>query len=51
VEIFLVIMAGATVAGIPGMIAAVPTYTVLRVLAGEFLAEFRIVKKLTDKLQ
>jgi predicted PurR-regulated permease PerM len=49
-EIFLVILAGATVAGIPGMIAAVPTYTVLRVLAGEFLAEFRIVKKLTDKL-
>ena len=50
-EIFLVIMAGATVAGIPGMIAAVPTYTVLRVLAGEFLTEFRIVKKLTDKLK
>ena len=50
-EIFIVILAGATVTGIPGMIAAVPAYTVLRVLAGEFLAEFRIVKKLTDKLK
>ena len=30
-EIFIVIFAGATLAGIPGMIAAIPTYTVLRV--------------------
>lgn len=49
-EIFLVILAGATVAGIPGMIVAVPVYTVLRVLAREFLSEFRIVQKLTRKL-
>jgi len=30
-EIFIIIFAGATLAGIPGMIAAIPTYTVLRV--------------------
>jgi len=30
-EIFIVIFAGATLAGIPGMIAAIPAYTVIRV--------------------
>jgi predicted PurR-regulated permease PerM len=30
-EIFVIIFAGATIAGVPGMIAAIPTYTILRV--------------------
>ncbi len=30
-EIFIVIFAGATLAGIPGMIAAIPVYTIIRV--------------------
>jgi len=30
-EIFIIIFAGATLAGIPGMIAAIPVYTILRV--------------------
>lgn len=30
-EIFLIIFAGATLAGIPGMIAAIPVYTIIRV--------------------
>jgi predicted PurR-regulated permease PerM len=30
-EIFVIIFAGATIAGIPGMIAAIPTYTIIRV--------------------
>ena len=30
-EIFIIIFAGATIAGIPGMIAAIPAYTILRV--------------------
>jgi predicted PurR-regulated permease PerM len=34
-EIFLVIFAGATIAGILGMIAAIPVYTVFRVIFGE----------------
>lgn len=34
-EIFLIIFAGATLAGILGMIAAIPVYTVLRVIFGE----------------
>ena len=34
-EIFLIIFAGATIAGIPGMIAAIPLYTILRVSVTE----------------
>jgi len=35
-EIFIIIFVGATLAGIPGMIAAIPAYTVLRVSFLEF---------------
>jgi len=49
-EIFLVILVGAQVGGIFGMLIAIPTYTVLRVLAKTFLSEYRFVQKLTDKL-
>lgn len=41
-EIFLVILAGATIGGIGGMILAVPSYTILRVFAKEFFASFRM---------
>jgi predicted PurR-regulated permease PerM len=48
-EIFLVILAGATLGGIGGMLLAVPSYTVLRVIAKEFFDKFRFVKRLTKK--
>lgn len=41
-EIFLVILAGATIGGVGGMIAAVPAYTVIRVIAREFLTHFDV---------
>lgn len=47
-EIFLVILMAASLAGIPGMILAIPVYTVLRVIAREFLFEFKFVRKLTE---
>jgi predicted PurR-regulated permease PerM len=50
-EIFLVILIGATIGGIGGMILAVPSYTVLRVIAREFFINFRFVKELTKKLE
>lgn len=50
-EIFLVILAGATVGGVGGMVLAVPAYTVLKVLAKEFLGELKIVKELTGGKQ
>ncbi len=48
-EIFLVILIGAKAGGIGGMVIAVPTYTVLRVIAKEFFINFRLVKRLTEK--
>jgi predicted PurR-regulated permease PerM len=49
-EIFLVIMVAGSLAGIIGMIIAVPSYTVLRVFAKEFFNNFKLVKKLTRKI-
>lgn len=49
-EIFIVILMGATVNGILGMVLAIPTYTVLRVLANVFFSEFRIVQTITGHL-
>ncbi len=50
VEIFLVIIMAGTFAGIPGMILAIPGYTVLRVVAREFFNKFRLVRKLTNNM-
>ncbi len=49
-EIFLIIIIAGSLAGIVGMIFAVPVYTILRVIAREFFQKFRIVKKLTEKI-
>lgn len=49
-EIFVVILAAGSFAGIPGMILAIPAYTVLRVLAREFFYNFSTVKKITSGL-
>jgi predicted PurR-regulated permease PerM len=49
-EIFLVILIGGSIAGIFGMILAIPTYMVLRVLAKEFFNQYRLVQKLTEKI-
>lgn len=49
-EIFLVILLAGSLAGIPGMILAIPTYTVVRIIAKEFLSQLRIVQKLTERM-
>ncbi|MEA1875297.1 MAG: AI-2E family transporter [Bacteroidota bacterium] len=49
-EIFLVIISAGTLGGVVGMILAVPTYTVLRVIAKEFLNHSKLVQKLTERL-
>lgn len=46
-EIFLVIIMAGTLAGIPGMILAIPAYTVLRIVAAEFLGEFPVIGRLS----
>ncbi|MBL3657410.1 AI-2E family transporter [Fulvivirga sediminis] len=40
-EIFIIIFAGASLAGIPGMIAAIPVYTVFRVFISELYIGYR----------
>lgn len=49
-EVFLVILIAGYMAGILGMLLAIPSYTVLRVLAKEFFSEFSLVQKLTQKI-
>ena len=50
-EIFIVILAAASVGGIIGMILAIPLYTIFRVFAKEFFNKFKVVKKLTHKIE
>ncbi|MDN3644217.1 AI-2E family transporter [Lutimonas halocynthiae] len=49
-EIFLIIVIGGLLFGITGMIFAVPSYTVLKVILKEFLSDNEIVKSLTKGL-
>lgn len=49
-EIFIAIIIGSKLGGIPGMVAAIPLYTIIRVVASVFLSEFKIVKSLTGQL-
>ena len=49
-EIFLVILSAATLAGVIGMIVAVPSYTVLRVIGKEFFSRVKFVRKLTERM-
>ncbi len=49
-EIFLIILIGAKLGGILGMVIAIPLYTVLRVLAKVFFSEFKLVQRITEGL-
>jgi len=49
-EIFIVILIGAKLNGITGMILAIPVYTIVRVIAKVFLSEYKIVQKLTGSI-
>jgi predicted PurR-regulated permease PerM len=49
-EIFIVVLMAGTIGGITGMVVAIPVYTILRVVAREFLSEFKVVESLTRDL-
>ena len=49
-EIFLIISIAGTLSGITGMIIAIPVYTLLRIIAKEFLSEYEVVYKLTQDI-
>lgn len=50
-EIFLIILIAGNVAGIIGMLIAIPAYTALRVFAKEFFSRFKLVQKLTNRME
>ncbi|MBO6173348.1 MAG: AI-2E family transporter [Bacteroidales bacterium] len=47
-EIFIVLLMAGHVGGILGMLVAIPTYTVIRVVAARFLKGFKPVKRLIE---
>jgi predicted PurR-regulated permease PerM len=50
VEIFVVTLAAGYLAGIGGMIIAIPTYTVIRIILKEYLSEFAFINNLTKNV-
>lgn len=46
-EIFFVTLMAGSIGGITGMILGIPVYTVIRVIAAEFLSEFKLVRQLS----
>lgn len=50
-EIFIVTLMAGTIGGIGGMIVALPVYTILRIIAKEFLTQYKFFKKLTEKIE
>ncbi len=50
-EIFIVILLAGHIGGIIGMLVAIPAYTVIRVFAKEFFSNFKVVQKLTDRME
>lgn len=49
-EIFIVILLAGSIAGVLGMLLAIPAYTVIRVFAKEFFNKLRVVQRLTEKI-
>jgi predicted PurR-regulated permease PerM len=49
-EVFIVILISGHIAGVVGMLLAIPLYTVLRVIASEFFSEYGVVRRLTGKI-
>jgi len=49
-EIFLVISIAGTLMGVIGMFLAIPLYTFVRIIAKEFLSEFKVVQSLTRSI-
>ena len=51
-EIFLVILIAGNIGGIIGMVIAVPSYTIIRIIINHFFSEFEVVKnfsRITDE--
>lgn len=51
IEIFLVILMAGNIGGVLGMIIAIPSYTLIRIIAKQLLSEFKFVEMLTKNLE
>ena len=51
IEIFLVILMAGNIGGVVGMIIAIPSYTLIRIIAKQLLSEFKFIELLTKKLE
>ncbi len=49
-EIFIIILVGGKIGGVIGMILAIPTYTIFRVIAKEFWSGYKIVQRITRNM-
>lgn len=49
-EIFLVVLIGAQLGGVLGMVLAIPVYTIFRVVGKVFLSEFKVIQSLTKNI-
>ncbi len=49
VEIFLVVIAAASFGGIIGMVVAVPAYAFIKIVATEFLSNFRLIRHMSNQ--
>ncbi len=49
-EIFIIILVGGKIGGVMGMILAIPTYTIFRVIAKEFWSGYKIVQRITRNM-
>lgn len=49
-EVFFVVLVFGTLAGVPGMIAAMPVYAFFRIIAKEFFSEWKVVRKMTEDI-
>ena len=50
-EIFIIVLAAAKLGGVVGMVVGIPVFTILRVIARNFFSEFKVVQRLTGKLE
>lgn len=49
-EVFFIVLVFGSLAGVPGMIAAMPVYAFFRIIAREFFSEFKLVRKMTEHI-
>lgn len=50
-EIFFMVLIGAKIGGVMGMVLAIPGYMVIRTIASVFLSEFHVVQNLRERMK